>query len=181
MKDLQATANHFKEKLSKIRVFLTDVDGVLTNGEIFWVGEEVGFTRKFNTQDGFGMRFLLRNGLQVGFISGGDSESLKARIKTIDPTYAYMGNEDKVGAFEEIVSKSGCSHEEILYIGDELFDLPVLKRVGFSVTVADAPPLIKEQVDYVTTRRGGEGAVREVVDLVCLSQGLFDDYLREEN
>lgn len=172
--DYRKIARGFKNKLEKIKVFLADVDGVLTNGEIYWSGAEVGFNRAFHAHDGYGMKILQRAGIKVGIITGGNSLGVKKRAEYLELDYAFIGNEDKRESFKQIL-QDGYKEEEILYIGDEFFDLPILKRAGFSATVPAASMEIKEVVDYVTLRHGGDGAVREVVDLVRYVQGIVPE------
>lgn len=169
---LQEVAEHFSKQLKKIKVFLCDADGVLTDGLIHWSGTEVGFTRTFHTQDGYGLKLLESVGIKVGIISGGASMGLIKRIETIGVTYSFLGNEDKVHAYESILKDSKAKESEVLYIGDELFDLPILKRVGFSAAPPHSSLEIQEAVDYVTFRQGGEACVREVIDLIRYAQKL---------
>jgi 3-deoxy-D-manno-octulosonate 8-phosphate phosphatase (KDO 8-P phosphatase) len=170
--NLRTVAKRFKRKLSKIKVFIADVDGVLTDGRIFWSGSEVGFNRAFHALDGYGMKILQKAGLKVGIITGGDSLSVKVRSDYLKLDYVFIGNEDKRPALKKILD-DGYSLEEILFIGDDLFDLPVLKKVGFSVTVPKASLELKEIVDYVTSRQGGDACVREVIDILRYAQNIF--------
>lgn len=170
--DLRKVASGFKDKLSKIKIFLADVDGVMTNGIIYYSGEEVGYNRFFHAHDGYGFKMLREAGIKIGIISGGNSVGLIKRAEYLECDYIKVGNEDKRGALDEILVESGCTEEEVVYIGDEFFDLPILKRVGFSATVPEASVEIKEAVDYITTRKGGEGAVREVIDMLRFVQNI---------
>lgn len=170
--DLRKIAESFKKKLSKIKVFMTDVDGILTDGRIFWFGNEIGFNRSFHALDGYGMKILQQAGLKVGIISGGDSLSVKVRSEYLHLDYMFVGNEDKLVALKSIV-QDGYSLDEILYVGDDLFDLPVLKKVGFSVTVPKASLEVQESVDYITQREGGDACVREVIDILRYAQGIY--------
>ncbi len=162
----------FEAKLKKIKVALFDVDGILTDGRLYWGGEEVGYNRFFNVHDGYGLRMLERAGLEVGIITGGDSKGVLKRFSDLGLTYMFAGNEDKRGALNEILEKSKVTDDEVLYMGDEFFDLPLLKRVGFSATVPDASLEIQNEVDYITKKEGGRGAAREVIDLLRWSQGI---------
>jgi 3-deoxy-D-manno-octulosonate 8-phosphate phosphatase (KDO 8-P phosphatase) len=172
--DLREVAKQFEEKLSKIKVCLFDVDGILTSGQLYWSGQEVGFNRFFDAQDGFGLKTLQRAGLKVGIITGGDSLGVIKRFQeNLKLDFVYYGNENKLPAYEEILEKTGASPEEVLYMGDEFFDLPILKRVGFSATAPHASIEIRESVDYVTHREGGHACAREVIDLVRHVQGII--------
>jgi len=164
-----------KTKLSKIKCALFDADGILTDGRIFYAGEEMGWNRYFNIYDGYGIKRLMANGVHVGIISGGDSRSLTERFIInlgIPKELCHFGNEDKVDAYEAVKQKLGLPDEEISYMGDEIFDLPLLEKVGFSASVPAASFLVQEKVDYISTKHGGHGAAREVMDLILLAQNL---------
>jgi len=164
--NLRERAQTFKNQLSKIKIALFDVDGICTNGKIFWAGEEVGFNRQFHTHDGYGMKILMRAGIKVGIITGGNSIGVKKRFELLGVDYLYMDNEDKRGALDDILKKEDLKDENVLYMGDEFFDLPLLKRAGFSATVPNASHEICEAVDYITHNPSGEGCVREVIDML---------------
>jgi 3-deoxy-D-manno-octulosonate 8-phosphate phosphatase (KDO 8-P phosphatase) len=174
-RDLRLEAKKFEEKLGQIKICLFDVDGILTNGKIFWAGEEVGFNRQFHTHDGYGLKMLMRAGLKVGIITGGDSIGVKKRFEGLGVNYLYMGKEDKRAAFEEILKKENLTEKEALYMGDEFFDLPILKRAGFSASVPNASIEVREEVDYVTERTSGEGCVREVIDMLRYVQNIVPE------
>jgi 3-deoxy-D-manno-octulosonate 8-phosphate phosphatase (KDO 8-P phosphatase) len=169
---LKETAKKFEEKLKKIKVVVFDLDGILTNAHVWWASEEVGFNRTFNIYDGYGMKVLMAAGLKVGVITGGNSVSVYKRTDQLGINFCYAGNEDKREAFLDIMKKYEVSAEEILYMGDELFDIPLLKKAGFSATVPNTSDEVKEVVDYVTIRKSGEGCAREVIDLVRYAQGI---------
>lgn len=170
--DFRAIGEHFKSKLAAIKVLAFDVDGILTNSMIYWDGEDTGFNRQFNVLDGYGMLALQRLGFKVGIITGGNSSGVLKRFKeSLKLDFIYMGNEDKREAFRELMDQ-GHKSDEILYMGDELFDMPLLKKAGFSATVAHASHEVQEASDYVCFRKGGEGCVREVIDIFRYSRGL---------
>jgi 3-deoxy-D-manno-octulosonate 8-phosphate phosphatase (KDO 8-P phosphatase) len=173
--DLREVALQFQEKLKKIKIALFDVDGIMTDSRVFWSGEEVGYNRFFNTQDGYGLKVLKRAGLKVGIITGGSSVGVKNRFSDLGVDFLYMGNEDKREAWKDILDITGALEEEILYMGDEFFDLPLLKRAGFSATAPHASIEIRQCVDYVSHRQGGDGCVREVIDLVRHAQSITPD------
>ena len=152
-------------KLKKIKLFISDVDGVLTNGKIFW-SENSGWTRIFSVKDGYGLKLLSRLGIELAIISGASSRDLKERAKLFSISHLYLGSEDKIIPYQDLREKTGYKDDEFSYIGDELFDIPVLRKVGLSATVSDAPKEVKKEVDYITKHRGGEGAVRELVDML---------------
>lgn len=169
---LKETAKKFEDKLKKIKVAVFDMDGVLTDGFVWWESEEVGFNRKFNIYDGYGMKILMKAGLKVGVITGGNSISVQKRVDQLGVDFCYAGNEDKRGAFLDILKRYDVTAEEVLYMGDDLFDLPLLKKAGFSATVPNSSDEVKEIVDYITIRESGRGCAREVIDLVRYAQGI---------
>ena len=170
--NLKEIAKKHEAKLKKIKVCAFDVDGILTDCKVQWDGEEVGFNRTFNIYDGFGMKMLMKAGIKVGVITGGDSVSVQKRTSQLGVDFAYLGNEDKRLAFNEIMTKFNVQADEILYMGDELFDLPLLRRCGFSATVPNTTDEVTTMVDYVTERKSGEGCAREVMDLVRYAQDI---------
>lgn len=177
MKDLnlRENAKKFEQKLKKIKVCLFDIDGILTDGRIHYDGEEMGFNRSTHALDGYGLKVLMNAGLKVGVISGGMSLGMQKRFEeNLHLNYVFLGNEDKREAFKSILN-DGFEASEILYMGDEFFDLPLLMEAGFSATVPNASHEIKERVDYVTTRLSGEGCAREVMDMVRYAQGIFPE------
>ncbi|HAZ14368.1 MAG: hypothetical protein A2X86_19260 [Bdellovibrionales bacterium GWA2_49_15] len=170
--DLRAIALKFKSKLEPIKVALFDVDGVLTDGRVFYHGEEVGYNRLFNVRDGYGLKMLREAGIKVGVITGGNSLGVIKRFtENLTVDYFFMGSEDKRGPYLKVLAE-GYTDEQILYMGDEFFDLPLLERAGFSSAPRTASAEVLEQVDYVPHSWPGNGAVREVIDLLRYAQGI---------
>lgn len=169
---LKETSKKFEDKLKKIKVVAFDLDGILTNALVWWASEEVGFNRSFNIYDGYGMKVLMQAGIKVGVITGGNSVSVTKRVDQLGLNFCYAGNEDKREAFTDLMKRYNVSADEILYMGDELFDIPLLKKAGFSATVPNTSDEVKESVDYVTHRMSGEGCAREVMDLLRYAQGI---------
>ncbi len=156
------------EKIKKIRILLLDVDGVLTDGSIYY-NSEGSETKKFNVKDGLGIRLLLEKGIKVGIITGRKSKALTKRYKElgIDEEYVYQGlGSKKIPALKDILKKSNLKISNVAYVGDDLPDIPIMKNVGLSFAVADAINDIKDMADFVCTKKGGEGAVREVCDMI---------------
>jgi 3-deoxy-D-manno-octulosonate 8-phosphate phosphatase (KDO 8-P phosphatase) len=151
--------------LKKIKLLLLDVDGVLTDGGIYYSnsGDEY---KKFNIQDGYGITKLRRSGINVGIITGRISNLVARRAEELGITEIYQNLEDKLVAYDSIKKKFNLKDEDIAYIGDDEFDLPVLDLVGFSAAPMDAVPAVKKQVHYVCKRSGGDGAVREVIEMI---------------
>ncbi len=171
MSNLREIAKSHIDQLKKIKIFLSDVDGILTNGQLFYSGEEMGYNRLFHTHDGYGFKMLQNAGLKTGIITGGHSLGVKKRFEDLGLNYIFMKNEDKREAYKNILDE-GFKDEEILYIGDEFFDIPLLKRAGFSATCPEASLEIQESVTYVTKKSAGMGCVREVIDLVRYAQDI---------
>lgn len=157
------------EKLKHLRVLILDVDGVLTDGRILWI-EGTGWTRYFSVKDGYGLKLLMKAGVQVGIISGGDSQSVRERGKFLGVQHIYLGDENKLVPYEKIKTAMQATDDEMAFVGDELFDIPVLQEAGFSATVPHAVPEVKAVVDYVSTEQGGMGAVREIADMIRYSR-----------
>lgn len=152
-------------RLRKIKFLLLDVDGVLTDGGVYYgeAGEEF---KKFNTQDGFGIVRIQSMGVKIGIITGRFSRSVERRAKELGITEVYQNMENKAEAYGAIKTRLGVGDGEIAYIGDDEPDLPILSKAGFSAAPADAVGDVRKAVDYVCKRRGGEGAVREVIDMI---------------
>jgi 3-deoxy-D-manno-octulosonate 8-phosphate phosphatase (KDO 8-P phosphatase) len=157
------------ERLKKIRLLCMDCDGVLTDGHLYWT--DGVFWQRFNVRDGYGLKLLQSAGIELAILSGGDVRSARDRAAGLGIVHAYFGIEDKVAAWRDVAGALGVSAEETAYIGDELVDLPLLRQVGVSATVPDAPDEVKRAVHYVTTRPGGDGAVRELCDLIRTARG----------
>lgn len=160
-----------QERLRRIKLLALDVDGVMTDGSIQWF-EGQGWTRKFHVSDGYGMKRLMDAGIPVAVISAGQSRDLKERIQLLKIPHAYLGSEDKLSQLEDLLKVTGLAAQEVAYCGDDLFDIPVLERVGFAATVPHATEPVKRAVHYVTRREGGQGAVRELTDAIREIQGL---------
>ena len=171
----KAAAKRFEDKLKKIKVIAFDLDGILTDAHVWWASEEVGFNRTFCIYDGYGMKLMMKAGLKVGVITGGNSVSVNKRVDQLGLDFCYAGNEDKRTAFLDLLKRYEVLPEEILYMGDELFDIPLLKKAGFSATVPNTCEEVKEIVDYVTTRESGKGCAREVIDLVRYAQNIHPE------
>ena len=168
-------------KAAPIRLLLLDVDGVLTDGTITYTHEGTEI-KSFHTRDGFGLRLLQEAGVEVGLITARTSEAVNRRAADLKLAHVYQGCRNKIAAYEELVAKLALAEREIAYMGDDWLDLPLLTRVGFAVSVADGAHEVRQVVDYVTSRPGGRGAVRELCDLIIAAKGkeqeLLARYLR---
>lgn len=152
-------------KLAAIRLLCLDVDGVLTDGHLYWHPGPV-WSQRFCVRDGYGITRLRQAGIEVAILSGGEVPSGIDRARSLGIKLVRFGQEDKLAAYHEVTAGLGIQLNETAYIGDELVDIPLLQRVGFSATVPDAVPAVRQAVHYVTQLRGGHGAVREVCDLI---------------
>jgi 3-deoxy-D-manno-octulosonate 8-phosphate phosphatase (KDO 8-P phosphatase) len=159
-----------------------DVDGVLTDGKVYNVPDASGNmveTKGFDTQDGISLQWLSWKGIKTGVISGRVSPATETRAKQCNMTYIYQGHIEKIPIIEEILKQSGITAGEVAYMGDDLTDVVVMNRVGLSIATANARPEVKRCAMYVTEQPGGQGAVREVVELLLKAQGHWDDLLRK--
>ncbi len=161
------------EKARQVRLVILDVDGVLTDGGLSFDnrGEEY---KTFNSLDGHGVRLLLDCGIEVAVITGRESGIVNHRMRDLGVQHIYQGSRDKLPAFERLLADTGLAPAQIAYVGDDLPDLPVMRRVGFAIAVQNAHTFVKQHCDWVTTALGGHGAVREVSDFLLHAQGLLE-------
>ena len=157
------------ESASKVKLLLLDVDGILTDGRLYFSnsGEE---SKAFHSLDGHGIKMLLLAGIPVGIITGRKSNIVTKRAADLGIDILYQGREDKIDVLKEIIANKGIEAHAIAYAGDDLPDLPVLQAVGLSFSVPGAHPDVKRAVNAITTRSGGEGAVREITDFIINAQ-----------
>jgi 3-deoxy-D-manno-octulosonate 8-phosphate phosphatase (KDO 8-P phosphatase) len=156
--------------LEKVCLLLLDVDGVLTDGRITY-DDQGRETKSFDVKDGHGIKLLMRAGIKVGIITGRRSPIVEHRAQELGISIVYQGALDKRVPYEAILAEQGLTDEQVAYVGDDLIDLPILHRVGFSAAVADAVDEVKAAVHYVARRRGGRGAVREICDHILKVSG----------
>ena len=162
------------EKLKHIELLLLDVDGVMTDGRIIWDanGTEIKF---FNVKDGHGIKLVQRAGIQVGIITGRVSPVVDLRAKELGIEILYQGSLRKQESYDDIKQRTGLADHQIAYMGDDVIDVPVMRRVGFSAAPADALPEVLKVADYVASARGGWGAVRELCDLLLKGRGMWQE------
>jgi 3-deoxy-D-manno-octulosonate 8-phosphate phosphatase (KDO 8-P phosphatase) len=164
-------------KLSKVRLLLCDVDGVLTDGTVM-MGNGVE-TKRFSILDGLGVKMLQRFGVRVGWISRRPSSATTMRAKDLKIDYLRQIDGDKVTAVEAVLTEAGLGWDEVCFMGDDIVDLGALRRAGAAVAVANGIREAKALADYVTKAEGGRGAVREVVDLILKAQGKWPALIKE--
>jgi len=165
------------EKAKPIRILILDVDGVLTTGAIYY-GSNHFEMRGFHIHDGMGIKLLQQANIQVAIISSKKSEAVEKRIQELGIQHAYLGYENKLPAYEDLKQKLQLTDAECAYMGDDLPDLPLLRRAGFSITVTNAPEIIRQQADYITKIKPGKGAVREVCECILEAQGKLQTVLQ---
>ena len=151
--------------LAKVRLVAFDVDGVFTDGR-FYLSDDGVESKAFHTQDGFGVRQLLKNGIDVAVISGRQSIAVETRMSELGVEHVILGCSDKTAAFDDLIEDLGIATEETVFVGDDIPDLPLLNKVGYAIAVANAVRAVREYCAYTTERQGGHGAVREVCELV---------------
>lgn len=164
----------FQEKLKLIKLLMLDVDGVLTDGKIIYNdrGKEI---KAFNVRDGHGLKLLMRSGTEVALITGRKSKVVLHRARDLGIEQVYQKVTNKMEVYEKILKGKKLEDKHVGFIGDDLVDIPVLRRVGFSATVGDAIPEVKEISDYVANKKGGEGAVREICELLLKAQNKWEE------
>ncbi|BCR05492.1 haloacid dehalogenase [Desulfuromonas versatilis] len=163
-----------RERLEPIKLLLLDVDGVMTDGRIIYDANGVE-TKAFDVKDGHGLKLIQRVGIRVGIITGRESTVVNRRAEELGIEILYQGAKDKLVPYREILETLGIGDREVAYVGDDVVDLPILRRVGFAATVADAVEEVKSCVHYVTSRPGGRGAVRELCDLILKQTGRWEE------
>lgn len=163
-------------KARAIKLLICDVDGVFSDGRIY-LGNQGEELKAFHTRDGYGVKALRQAGIEVAVITGRNSAIVQQRMTSLTVPYIYQGQENKLAAFADLRQRLQLTPEQIAYIGDDLPDWAVMQHCGLSVAVKDAHPYLRQHAHYITTMAGGFGAVRELCDLILISQqhfGLFD-------
>ncbi len=171
-----AYPQHLIEKAKNVKLLILDVDGVLTDGRLFFDNEGTEY-KCFHARDGHGIKLLRQSGVEVAVISGRRSNSVALRMKSLGIEYVFQGHENKRDAFAELLDKTGVMPKEAAHVGDDVLDLPIMVKVGLSIAVNDANFAVKVRADWCTTLPGGQGAVREVCDFIMQAQGNFEDIL----
>lgn len=162
-----------RDKLCRINLLLLDVDGILTDGRII-INDRGEETKAFHVRDGHGIKLVQRAGIRVGLLTGRESGVVVHRAAELGIDLVVQGAKDKLIEFEALLERESLTSAEVAYLGDDLIDLPVLRRVGFSATVADGVPEVRAEVDYVSAHAGGDGAVREVCEMLLKAKGVWE-------
>ena len=168
-------------RAKELKLFLLDVDGVLTDGTITYT-DEGNEIKTFHTRDGLGIRLLMESGVEVGLITARESEAVNRRVQDLGIKYVFQKAKNKLEIFENLLQELALQPSQVGYMGDDWLDLPLLVRVGFAATVQDAADEVLQVAHYITKRKGGRGAVREVCDLILEAKGtnkmLLEKYLK---
>jgi 3-deoxy-D-manno-octulosonate 8-phosphate phosphatase (KDO 8-P phosphatase) len=160
-----------------IRLLILDVDGVLTDGSLF-LGDGGEQYKAFHSRDGHGIRMAQQGGLEVAILTGRSSQVMVHRMRDLGVRHLIQGRRDKGEALDEILDRTGCTRDQSAFVGDDVVDLPAMRRVALGIAVADAHPLVLERADWHTQAPGGRGAVREVCETLLAAQGRLEDILR---
>ncbi len=171
-----------RQLAARVRLLLMDVDGVLTDGKLINVPDAAGNmveTKGFDSQDGIALQWMSWKGIATGLISGRVSPATAERAKQCKFRYVYQGHIEKIPILDMILADAGFDRDQVAYIGDDLTDVVVMRRVGLAVATANARPQVKAQAHFVTSVPGGSGAVREVVELILEAQGYWEEILRK--
>lgn len=161
------------ERAKHIKLVIFDVDGVLTDGSLFY-GDDGQEYKAFNSRDGHGMKMLQQSGVQIGIITGRTSDVVNHRMRNLDVNHIYQGQLEKLPAFEELIKKLGLQTEQVAYVGDDVVDLPIMLRVGLAISVPSAHELAKKHAHWITTQAAGAGAARDVCEMIMKAQGSYD-------
>lgn len=176
------TEHQLLEKAGKIKLLLMDVDGVLTDGRLILVPDREGNmveTKCFDSQDGIALRWCAWHEIRTGVISGRVSPATAERARQVSMSYVYQGHIEKIPLYEEIMADAKVSPDEVAYVGDDLTDVVIMRRVGLSFATANARPEVKNCANVITSVEGGKGAVREVVETLLKGRGAWDSILKK--
>jgi 3-deoxy-D-manno-octulosonate 8-phosphate phosphatase (KDO 8-P phosphatase) len=162
---MRKESSQVKKIAAKVKLLILDVDGVLTDNTLY-IDDDGKETKRFNVSDGMGIALASRSGLEIALISGRKSKATAYRASDLKIKHFYLGETDKIKAYEELKKNLNLKDEEIAYVGDDILDVPVLKKVALPISVKDANPIAKRFAKFITKAKGGEGAVREVIDII---------------
>lgn len=169
-----------EQRAKAVKLLILDVDGVLTNGELFFF--DTGEYKAFNAKDGLGIALLVRAGIELAIISGNQSAAVEQRFKKFGIQHVYQGVEDKGIVYQSIKTALNLQDNEVAYMGDDLIDLPVMSQVGLPTAVADADAFVKQHAVWISAKNGGQGAVRELCEFILAAKGqlaaIQQDFLR---
>lgn len=164
------------QQIKNIRLIAFDVDGILTDGGLYLAdsGEEF---KRFNSLDGHGLKMLKASGVELAIITGRTSRCVELRARNLGITHLFQGVEDKLSVMQALLARLQLAPEAAAYMGDDVVDLPVMRRVGLAISVPNAPQIVRDHTHYVCQKEGGHGAVREACELIMSAQGTLDQQL----
>jgi 3-deoxy-D-manno-octulosonate 8-phosphate phosphatase (KDO 8-P phosphatase) len=171
---------HVKKRAAKIQVLLMDVDGTMTDGGVILLSQPDGTAleiKTFDAHDGQGLTLAHTAGIRTGCITGRESPALLRRANEMKMEFIYMKQPVKIPPYEEILKKAGVPENAVAYLGDDLPDLPIMRRVGFAIAVGDATPEVKKAAHYTTKALAGKGAVREAIEVILKSKGIWEEMI----
>ena len=166
------------EKAARIKLVIFDVDGVLTDGRLFY-GDDGQEYKSFHSRDGHGMKMLQNSGVEIGIITGRQSKVVTHRMADLGIQHVYQGKLEKLPAFEELIAKLGITADEVAYVGDDVVDLPIMLRAGLAIAVADAHHLVLKHAHWQAPHGGGAGAARDVCELIMEARGTLNNDMQE--
>lgn len=175
---MQGYPNSLVEKASRVRLLLMDCDGVLTDGTVYFLPSPDGSiaeTKAFDCHDGIALQWIRRAGIDTGIITGRGGLAVKERARSVQMRYLVEGRTDKLASFEGILDDAGLAADQVAYVGDDLTDIPLLRRAGLAVGPANSREEVRAVAHWITPSSGGHGAIREVIELVLKAQGLWAD------
>ena len=170
--------NRIKALAKNVRLLICDVDGVLTKGEVYLDNTNLEM-KAFNIKDGLGFKLLQKANVEIAIITGRQSKIVERRMAELGITHIYQGQKDKIAAYNELLSTLELSPEQVAYLGDDLPDLPLMKRSALGIAVADAHTSVIDKADWITFNEGGYGAARDVADLILDAKGLLESIHEE--
>ncbi len=173
---LEPPDNTLLERLRALRLVLFDVDGVLTTGALFY-GDDGQEYKAFHSRDGQGMKMLRQSGVELGILTGRTSSVVALRAANLGIAHVIQGADDKLAACQQLLAQLGLPFEALAFVGDDIVDLPVMRRAGLAATVADAHPLVRQAAHWQSRLGGGQGAARELCELIMAAQGRLDEQL----
>ncbi len=169
------------ERARPVRLVIFDVDGVLTDGRLSYSSHpdapEKEQSKVFHSRDGLGMKLLMQAGLEIGIITARSSLAVARRMADLGVPHVHQGQQDKLATYQNMIEHLALSHEQVAYMGDDIIDLPVLRRVGFAATVADASEFMQSHCHFVSKHHSGQGAARELCEFILNAQGRWDETL----
>ena len=178
----RVTREDLQSRAAAVQMLLMDVDGVLTSGHLYLVPDGNGGmaeTKGFDSQDGIALRWLTWYGYKTGVISGRDSPATAARASQVGMSWVFQGHIEKIPILQQILDETKISPEEVAYVGDDLTDVVIMRRVGLSFATANARPEVKRSAQVITAASGGNGAIREVIELLLRCRGVWDEILKK--